>query len=236
MSIARQALAEAVGTAFLLMAVVGSGIMASRLSNDGGVQLLAVALLTGTALAAIILAVGPVSGAHLNPVVSLADWVLGGLSPRRLAAYVAAQVAGGLTGTVLANLMFSLPPASLATTERWGAGLWLGESVATVGLLLVIFGMVRSGATSSVAPAVGSYIAAAHFFTSSTSFANPAVTLGRSVTDTFAGILPSHVPMFVMFQLLGTGVGVIIVRILYPDVRAVAGQVVLPHDEDDLAA
>ena len=236
MSVARQALAEGVGTAFLLLAVVGSGIMASRLSSDGGVQLLAVALLTGAALAALILAVGPVSGAHLNPVVSLADWMLGGLSPRRLAAYVGSQVVGALAGTVLANVMFSLPPVSVATTDRWGAGLWLGESIATAGLLLVIFGMVRSGATQSVAFAVGSYIAAAHFFTSSTSFANPAVTLARSVTDTFAGIVPNHVPMFVACQLFGAGVGVVVVRMLYPDVRAAAGQVVVPHDEDDLVA
>lgn len=236
MSIGRQALAEGLGTAFLLMAIVGSGIMASQLSTDAGVQLLSVAVMTGAALAAIILAVGPVSGAHLNPVVSVADWVLGGLSPRRLAAYVTAQVLGGLTGTMLANAMFSLPLVSLATTSRSGAGLWLGESIATAGLLLVIFGMVRSGATQSVAFAVGSYIAAAHFFTSSISFANPAVTFARSVTDTFAGIIPNHVPMFVLFQLVGGAVGVIVVRALYPDVRDAAGQVVLPHDEDDVAA
>lgn len=231
MMLARQALAEAVGTAFLLMAIVGSGIMASSLSDDRGVQLLAVALLTGTALAAIILAVGPVSGAHLNPAVSLADWYLGGLSLHQLAAYTGAQLTGGLTGTVLANLMFSLAPATVATTSRSGAGVWLGEAIATVGLLLVIFGLVRSGAARSVAFAVGGYIAAAHFFTSSTSFANPAVTVARSITDTFGGIAPAHVPLFIVFQLLGTVVAVVLIKALYPDVEDVAEQVVVPHDD-----
>lgn len=231
MTLARQALAEAVGTAFLLMAIVGSGIMASSLSEDGGVQLLAVAVLTGMALAAIILAVGPVSGAHLNPVVSLADWFLGGLSLRALAGYVTAQLGGGLVGTVLANLMFSLPPVALATTSRSGAGLWLGETIATAGLLLVIFGMVRSGAARSVAFAVGCYIAAAHFFTSSTSFANPAVTVARAITDTFGGIDPAHVPLFVVFQLIGGVVAVVLIRLLYPDVSDVAEQVVVPHGD-----
>lgn len=231
MSLGRRALAEGVGTSFLLMAVVGSGIMASRLSDDGALRLLAVALLTGTALAAIILAVGPVSGAHLNPAVSLADWFLGGLSAPQLVAYIGAQLTGGVTGTVIANLMFSLPPVALATTSRSGGGVWLGEAVATAGLLLVIFGMVRSGAARSVAFAVGGYIAAAHFFTSSTSFANPAVAVARSLTDTFAGILPAHVPLFVVFQLVGAVVGVAVTKVLYPDVGDVAEQVVVPHDE-----
>lgn len=226
-------LAEAIGSAFLLMAIVGSGIMASRLSDDAGVRLLAVALLTGAALAAIILAVGPVSGAHLNPVVSLADFMLGGMAGRRLVGYIAAQIAGALVGTALANLMFSLPPATLATTARSGAGLWLGEAIATSGLLLVIFGMVRSGATRSVAFAVGAYIAAAHFFTSSTSFANPAVTVGRAITDTFAGIVPLHVPAFVAFQLLGGLLAVAALRVLYPEVAAVADRVVVPAVRDD---
>lgn len=227
----RAVLAEGVGTAFLLMAIVGSGIMASRLTGDPGLQLLIVALLTGAALAAIILAVGPVSGAHLNPAVSAVDWLLGGLSAGTFGAYVGAQLAGALTGTVLANLMFSLPPISLATTERAGGGLWLGEAVATAGLLVVIFGMVRSGAARSVAFAVGGYIAAAHFFTSSTSFANPAVTIARSITDSFAGILPAHVPLFVVFELVGGAVGMIVIRLLYPDVAAIADDVVLPHPE-----
>ena len=231
MTLARQALAEAVGTAFLLMAIVGSGIMASQLSDDRGVQLLAVAVLTGMALAAVILAVGPVSGAHLNPAVSVADCVLGGLSVRQLGAYVAAQLGGGVLGTMLANLMFSLPPATPATTSRSGAGVWLGEVVATAGLLLVIFGMVRSGAARSVAFAVGCYIAAAHFFTSSTSFANPAVTVARSLTDTFGGIRPAHVPLFVVFQIVGGVVGIVLIRLLYPDVSAVADRVVVPHDD-----
>ena len=228
----RRALAELIGTAFLLAAVVGSGIAAAQLSPaDTGLQLLEAALATGAALAAIILAVGPVSGAHLNPAVSLADRLLGGIDDIELAAYVVAQVLGGVLGVVLANLMFDLPPVSVATTERSGAGLWLGEIVATYGLLLVIFGMVRSGATRNVAFAVGAYIAAAYFFTSSTSFANPAVTLARTLSDTFAGIAPGGVLAFVLAQAVGTVLAVGTVRLLYPDVGEAASDVVVPHDD-----
>lgn len=163
--LAHRALAELVGTAFLLMAVVGGGIAAARLSADPGVQLLAAAVVTGAALTAVILALGRVSGAHLNPVVSVADRLLGGIATRELAVYVAAQMAGAVLGTVLANLMFDLPAITVATTSHGAPGPLLGEVVATLGLLLVIFGVARSGATWAVAPAVGAYITAAYFST-----------------------------------------------------------------------
>lgn len=228
--LARRALAEFVGTAFLLAAVVGSGIAASRLSpTDAGLQLLEAAAATGAALTAIILAVGPVSGAHLNPAVSIADRLLGGLTSRELVVYLAAQMSGAVSGTAVANVMFELPAVTLATNPRTGPGLWLGEVVATLGLLLVIFGMVRARATNLVAFAVGSYIAAAYFFTSSTSFANPAVTLARTLSDTFAGIAPAHVAAFLAAQLLATALAVPLVRSLYPHIEQVADQVVVPH-------
>src|SRR4051795_13627775 len=205
--LARRAVAEFVGTALLVAVVVGSGIAAQRLSpNDVGLQLLENAAATAAGLVAIILAVGPVSGAHLNPVVSIADAVFGGLDRRALLVYVPAQVVGGIGGAVLANLMCSLPAVESSTKRRSGGGLWLGEVVATGGLLLVIFGVVRSG-RASVAPfAVGAYIGAAYWFTSSTSFANPAVTVARAFTDTFAGIRPASVPVFVACQLGGGAV------------------------------
>jgi arsenate reductase len=230
-TLARRALAEFVGTALLLMAVVGSGIAAQRLSpGDIGLQLLENAAATAAALVAIILAVGPVSGAHLNPAVTLADRVFGGLDNRSAVVYVGAQVLGGLAGTVVANLMFSLPAVELSTTVRSGGGLWLAEVVATFGLLLVIFGVVRSG-RSTVAPfAVGAYIGGAYFFTASTSFANPAVTLARTLSDTFAGIAPSSVPAFVVAQLLGVALAAGVVRALYPSIAQSAPEVVVPHD------
>lgn len=226
----RRAAAELIGTAFLLAAVVGSGISAARLSpSDAGLQLLEAALATGAALAAIILAVGPVSGAHLNPAVSLADRLLGGIDDLDFAAYVVAQVAGGVLGVMAANMMFDLAPVSLATTVRSGSGQWLGEVVATYGLLLIIFGAVRSGGTRAVAFAVGAYIGAAYFFTSSTSFANPAVTVARMLSDTFAGIAPGGVLAFLAAQALGTGLAVGTVRLLYPGIGSAAGDVVVPH-------
>ncbi|HSH62436.1 MAG TPA: aquaporin, partial [Acidimicrobiales bacterium] len=175
MTLVRRSLAEFLGTALLLVAVVGSGISAERLTTDVGLQLLVNALVSGAVLAAVILAVGPVSGAHLNPVVTLADRVFGGLSNRDAGAYVAAQVTGGVAGTVVANLMFSLPAVELSTRSRSSAGLWLGEVVATFGLALVVFGVVRSGRPTAAPFAVGTYVGAAVLFTSSTSFANPAV-------------------------------------------------------------
>jgi glycerol uptake facilitator-like aquaporin len=214
--LARRAAAEFVGTAFLVMAVVGSGVMASRLSpHDAGLQLLQNSLATGAALVALIVALQPVS-ASFNPVVTLMERALGLIDTRTTGALVGGQVLGGLVGTVAANLMFGLDAVTLSTHERTGAGLWLGEVIATVGLLLVIFGTVRSGRADRVAFAVGGYITAAYWFTSSTSFANPAVTIARTVTDTFAGIAPPSAPAFILAQLLGGAAGYVLVRFLYP--------------------
>ena len=224
----RRLLAEFCGTAFLVGVVVGSGIAAQRLSPaDVGLQLLENAVATAAGLVALILAFGPVSGAHFNPVVSLADCVFGGLVWRDAAAYVGAQVAGAVSGAVVANLMFELPAVEWSQRSRSGGGLWLAEVVATIGLLVVIFGVVRSGRTTAAPFAVGAYIGAAYFFTSSTSFANPAVTIGRAFTDTFAGIAPGSVAAFVGFQVVGGAVAVALVRVLYPDIGEVADDVVL---------
>jgi glycerol uptake facilitator-like aquaporin len=215
--LARRASAEAVGTALLVAIVVGSGIAAQRLSpSDVGLQLLENSTATGAGLVALILALGSVSGAHFNPVVTLADRVLGGTSTRDAGVYGIAQVAGACLGAVVANLMFGLDPVTLSTHTRSGGGIWLGEFVATFGLVLVILGVVRSG-RSSVAPyAVGGYIAAAYWFTSSTSFANPAVTVGRTLTDTFAGIRPSSAPMFILLEIAGALVAVGLARFWHP--------------------
>jgi arsenate reductase len=229
--LARKALAEFVGTALLVAAVVGSGIAAQRLSpGDVGLQLFENAAATAAALVAVILAVGPVSGAHLNPVVTAADRVFGGIGTKDAAVYVVAQVAGGALGSVVANLMFSEPALAWSTKGRSGGGLWLAEAVATFGLLLVVFGVARSGRTSAAPFAVGAYIGGAYFFTASTSFANPAVTLARTLTDTFSGIEPASAPAFVAFQVVGAAVAVAAVRVLYPDARRVAGAVVVPHE------
>jgi arsenate reductase len=212
-----RALAELMGTALLLVAVVGSGIAAQRLSaGDVGLQLLENSTATAGALVAIILALGPISGAHLNPVVTLADRLFGGLTWRAAATYWAAQILGAALGTVAANLMFSLPAIALSTHVRSGAGLWLGEVVATFGLLLVIFGVVRSGRTTAVPYAVAAYIAGAYWFTSSTSFANPAVTVARTLTNTFAGISPGSAPAFIAAQLLGAALAIAAIKALYP--------------------
>lgn len=229
--LARRAVAELVGTALLLIAVVGSGIAAARLSpDDVGLQLFENAAATAAALVAIILAVGPVSGAHLNPVVTLVDRYFGGLSTLEAFVYMTAQVVGAGLGVVVANLMFSLPAIELSTTGRSSGGLWLGEVVATFGLLLVVFGVVRSGRTGIAPFAVGAYIGGAYFATSSTSFANPAVTVARTLSDTFAGIDPGSMPAFVLAQLGGAALAVIIVRFLYPDAAAAAAEIVVPHD------
>lgn len=212
----RRALAELVGTAFLVAAVIGSGIAASRLSpDDVGLQLLENSLVTGAALVALILALQPVSAAF-NPVVTLVERALGALTTRDAAVLVVAQLVGGVVGAVVANVMFGLDAVSISTRVRSSGGLWLGEVVATLGLLLVIFGMVRSRRADSVAYAVGGYITAAYWFTSSTSFANPAVTLARTLSDTFAGIAPSSVAMFLPAQLLGGVLGFGLIRLLYP--------------------
>ncbi|MCH6471798.1 aquaporin [Sinomonas terrae] len=214
--LARRATAELVGTAFLVIAVVGSGIMAARLfPTDTGLALLENSIATGAALAALIVALQPVS-ASFNPVVTLVEKGLGLVDWRTAGALIVAQFVGGLLGTVVANLMFGLDAVALSSHARTGPGLWLGEVVATVGLLLVVFGTVRSGRADRVAFAVGGYIAAAYWFTSSTSFANPAVTLARTLTNTFAGIAPASAPWFVVSQLVGGALGFVLVRYLYP--------------------
>ena len=213
----RKAAAEFVGTALLVVAVIGSGIMASRLSpDDVGLQLLENSLATGAALVALILALQPVSAAF-NPVVTVVERFLGIVSSRDAAALIVAQVAGGSLGAVVANLMFDLDAVSIAGTERSDSHLWLGEVVATLGLVLVIFGCLRTGRPDTIAYAVGGYITAAYWFTSSTSFANPAVTIARMFSDTFAGIAPSSVPMFVLMQLVGGGLAVGLLHVLHPN-------------------
>ena len=225
----RRALAEFCGTAFLVAVVVGSGIAAQRLSPaDVGLQLFENAAATAAGLVALILAFGPVSGGHFNPAVSIVDSVFGGLSARDVPVYIGAQVSGAVGGAVVANLMFELDAVDWSTKTRSSGGMWLGEAVATIGLLVVIFGVVRSGRTSAAPFAVGAYIGGAYFFTSSTSFANPAVSIGRMFSNTFAGIKPSSVPAFVAFELVGAAAAVVLIRVLYPDVGGVAGEVVVP--------
>jgi glycerol uptake facilitator-like aquaporin len=212
----RRAAAELIGTAFLVAAVVGSGIAASRLSpHDVGLQLLENSLITGAALVALILALQPVSAAF-NPVVTLVERALGLISSREAAGLVVAQVAGGVIGVVAANLMFELDAVSISGHDRSGWGVALGEAVATMGLVLVIFGSLRAGRNETLAFAVGGYIAAAYWFTSSTSFANPAVTIARMLSDTFAGIAPSSAPMFVVAQFVGLVIAFGLVRLFYP--------------------
>lgn len=213
-ALGRRLLAEAVGTAFLLMAVIGSGIAAQRLSPaDIGLQLFENAVATAFALMALIWAFGPVSGAHFNPAVTLADVVLHRRPVPEGFAYVAAQVAGGIVGAMLANLMFALPPVTWSTKARSGPDLWLAEVIATLGLLFVIFLIPRHRA-AVIPVAVGAYIGAAYFFTSSTSFANPAVTVARMFSDTFAGIYPASAPVFIAMQLVGAGLAVGLVILL----------------------
>jgi glycerol uptake facilitator-like aquaporin len=213
----RRCVAEFIGTAFLLAAVVGSGIAAVRLSpGQLGLELLENSLVTGAALTALIVALQPVSAAF-NPVVTLVERALGALTNRQAVALIGAQVMGAAIGSVVANLMFHLPAVTIATHHRTGGGLWLGEFVATLGLVVVIFGTLRSGRANLVALAVGAYISAAYWFTSSTSFANPAVTIARTLSNTFAGIAPASVAMFVVMQLLGGIFGYTVIRALYPN-------------------
>ncbi|MET7422195.1 MIP/aquaporin family protein [Dactylosporangium sp. NPDC005555] len=231
----RRFLAEFVGTALLVTAVVGSGIMATTLSpNDVGLQLLENSVATAFALAALILTFGPVSGAHFNPVVSAADWFLGrhtrtGLTATDLGGYIVAQTTGAIGGSILANLMFDLPAVDFSGKDRTAGHLWLGEVVATSGLILLIFALARSGRASVAPAAVGAYIGGAYWFTSSTSFANPAVTVGRAFTDTFAGIAPASVPGFVVAQLVGLLIGVGLLLALYPDAGRSVDEVVVAH-------
>jgi glycerol uptake facilitator-like aquaporin len=215
----RRLVAELLGSAFLAAAVIGSGIAAARLSpGDIGLELFENAAATAAGLFAIILMFGSVSGGHFNPVVSFADAALGGLPWRDAAAYVPAQVAGCVGGTVVANLMFSRAAVSLSAKHRASPGHFLSEIVATLGLLLVIFALARTGRSQAIPAAVGAYIGAGYFFTSSTSFANPAITVGRMFSATFAGIAPSDVPGFIAAQVIGCVLAVVIIRLLYPGV------------------
>jgi len=232
--LARKSLAELVGTALLVAAVIGSGIAAQRLSpSDVGLQLFENTAATAAALVAIILALGAVSGAHLNPVVTLADRVLGGLSNGEAVVYVISQVLGGALGAMVANLMFGEAAVTWSTHHRATGAHFLGEVVATFGLVLVVFGVVRSGRAAAAPFAVAAYIAAAYWFTSSTSFANPAVTFARTLSNTFAGIAPSSAPAFVAAQLVGGVLGLACVVALYPGIAAAADKVVLPHGAFD---
>lgn len=227
--LARRASAEAVGTALLVAIVVGSGIAAQRLSpGNTGLQLLENALATGSGLVALILAFGSVSGAHFNPVVTLADRILGGTTTRDGSLYVIAQVVGACVGCIAANVMFNLAAINVSTHLRSSGALWFSELLATFGLLIVIFGVVDAGRAGLAPFAVGAYITAAYWFTSSTSFANPAVTIGRSLSNTFAGIKPSSAPMFIVMQIIGGLLAVAAARFWYPDLPADA--VVVPHE------
>lgn len=235
-ALGRRLLAELVGTALLVAIVVGSGIAAQQLSPDDiGLQLLENSTATVLGLGVLILLFGPVSGAHFNPVVSAADWLLGrragtGLSGADVGAYGVAQVGGAVLGSLLANAMFDLAVFQTADKDRITSGHLLGEVVATAGLVALIFALARTGRGALSAAAVAAYIGSAYWFTSSTSFANPAVTIGRVFSDTFAGIAPGSVPGFVAAQLAGGLVGVALVLVLYPDVRTTAGDAVVPAD------
>jgi glycerol uptake facilitator-like aquaporin len=228
----RRLIAEFAGGAFLAAVVIGSGIAAQRLSpGQTGLELLENAAATGAGLYAIILMFGPVSGGHFNPVVSFVDAAFGGMSWRDAAAYLPVQVAGCIGGAILANLMFALPAVSISAKHRATPAHFLSEVIATLGLMLVIFALVRSGRAQSAAAAVGAYIGAAYFFTSSTSFANPAITIGRMFSDTFAGIAPSSVPSFIGAQIVGGALAVVAIKVLYPDVTpADAADVIVRHD------
>ena len=220
LDLARRLGAECLGTAFLIVAVIGSGIMASRLSpGDIGLQLFENAFATAGALVGLILMFGAVSGAHFNPLVTITDRMLGTVTTRDTGLYVVAQIIGGCLGAMLANVMFELPAIDLSTKHRSSGALWVSEIVATVGLLLVINGCVRSGRANAVPFAVGAWIAGAYWFTSSTSFANPAVTIARTLSDSFAGIAPSSAPMFIVMQLVGMVIAFGFIRFFYPHVH-----------------
>ena len=237
----RRAAVEAVGTAALVAVVVGSGIQATELSSDVGIQLLANSLATVFGLGVLIALLGPVSGAHFNPVVTLAAWWTGrrtgeGPNLREVAAYVPAQIVGAVGGSILADAMFAQPLVKWSTHDRSAGHLWLGEVVATAGLVLLIFGLSRTGRAHVAPVVVASWIGAAYWFTSSTSFANPAVTIGRAFTDTFAGIAPGSVVPFVAAQLLGAALGVGLVAALFGRPVRDGGDIVVPHGEHRLAS
>jgi arsenate reductase len=230
-ALARRLLAELLGSAFLAALVIGSGIAAQTLSpNDVGLQLFENAAATAAGLFTIILMFGPVSGGHFNPAVSLADASFGGISWRDALAYIPAQVAGCVLGAVTANGMFALAAISISSHHRASPAHLFAEAIATAGLLLVIFSLARTRRSSMAPAAVGAYIGAAYFFTSSASFANPAISVGRMFSDTFAGIAPASVPGFVLAQLLGGAGAMLVIRALYPDVTpAQAAEVVVPQ-------
>lgn len=234
--LSRRLLAEFLGSAFLAAIVIGSGIAAAQLSpGDTGLQLLENSAATAAGLFAIILMFGPVSGAHFNPVVSFADAALGGMSWRDAAAYLPAQVAGCVTGAVAANLMFARTAVSISVKHRASDGHALSEVIATAGLVLVIFALARSGRPGTAPAAVGAYIGAAYWFTASTSFANPAITIGRMFSDTFAGIAPSSAPVFIAAQIGGGIAAVLLIsKVLYPALTpAEAASAVVPRDAEE---
>jgi glycerol uptake facilitator-like aquaporin len=231
--LARRLLAELLGSAFLAALVIGSGIAAQTLSpSDVGLQLLENAVATAMGMATIILMFGPVSGGHFNPVVSLADAVFRGISWRDALAYIPAQIAGCVLGAIIANGMFALAAVSISMHHRASAAHLFSEAIATAGLLLVIFALARTKRLSAAPAAVGAYIGAAYFFTSSASFANPAISIGRMFSNTFAGIAPASVPTFVLAQLVGGACAIVAIRVLYPDVTPdEAGELIVPRHE-----
>jgi glycerol uptake facilitator-like aquaporin len=232
-TLSRRLLAELLGSAFLAAIVIGSGIAAQHLSpGDVGLELFENAAATAAGLFAIILMFGPVSGGHFNPVVSLVDASFGGLSWRDAIAYIPAQITGCILGALAANAMFAVSLVTISTKHRATPAHFLSEVIATLGLLLVIFSLARTKRGASAPAAVGAYIGAAYFFTSSTSFANPAISIGRMFSNTFAGIAPTSVPTFIVAQLLGGAVAVATIRTLYPHVTPEqAADVVLPHTD-----
>jgi len=238
--LARRLMAELLGSALLAALVIGSGIAAQRLSpNDTGLELFENAAATAAGLFAIILMVGPVSGGHFNPVVSFVDAHFGGISRRDAFAYLPAQIAGCALGAIVANVMFSLTAISISTDHRASAAHAFSEVIATGGLVLVIFSLARTKRSSITPAAVGAYIGAAYFFTSSASFANPAITVGRTLSNTFAGIAPASVPTYVVAQVVGGLAAILVVRVLYPDVTPEdAATVLMPrtrHEADTAA-
>jgi glycerol uptake facilitator-like aquaporin len=231
--LARRLLAELLGSAFLAALVIGSGIAAQTLSpSDVGLELFENAIATAMGLATIILMFGPVSGGHFNPIVSLADATFGGISWRDALAYIPAQVAGCVLGAIAANGMFALAAVSVSTHHRASGPHLLSEAIATAGLLLVIFSLARTKRLSAAPAAVGAYIGAAYFFTSSASFTNPAISVGRMFSNTFAGIAPASVPSYVLAQLLGGACAIVAIRVLYPDMTpGEAAELVVAHHE-----
>ncbi len=229
----RRLFAELLGSAGLAAVVIGSGIAAQQLSpHDIGLELFENAVATAAGLYAIILMFGPVSGGHFNPIVSFVDASFGGITRRDALAYLPAQVSGCVLGAITANAMFAKTAISISTHHRGSPAHLLAEIIATLGLILVIFALARTGRSGTTPGAVGAYIGAAYFFTSSTSFANPAISVGRMFSDTFAGIAPASVPAFVIAQTIGGTLAILAIRALYPDITAAeAADVMLPHGD-----